>query len=199
MRTDRGVGRHLGWYDPRILLVGARIQGPHLWPSSHPRICVGISSSATGLQLVGGSRYRVQPEPGMVVANRWLRRAAGHQHPRHDRTGLGSRLRTPMPTVGRVLVNLEDRDALKAWNTHLHNCRPGRSGVRAGPASLPVPAARHAVAVGRGLPRWKAPATRRASTSGSVRVGSTAPSAGPPTAGSQLPTLSCNRPRHVDE
>jgi len=71
----------------------------------------------TSLKVVGGSRYRTEPEPRMVIASQAI--FAGPQD-------ISVRAMTPQASgrgyghlclrVGRVLVYLEDRDALGAWH-----------------------------------------------------------------------------------
>ncbi len=56
--------------------------------------------------------------------------------------------------VGRVLVYLEDRDALQAWTTAIGKAADlADAGVRTGPASRPVPATRRQQLERRGLRR----------------------------------------------
>ena len=74
----------------------------------------------TSLVVVGGSRYRIEPEPRMVFASQAI--FAGPQD-------ITVRAMTPQASgrgyghlclrVGRVLVYLEDRDALAAWHAAL--------------------------------------------------------------------------------
>ncbi len=76
----------------------------------------------TSLKVVGGSRYRMEPEPRMVVASQAI--FAGPQD-------ISVRAMTPQASgrgyghlclrVGRVLVYLEDRDALAAWRAALEH------------------------------------------------------------------------------
>ncbi len=77
-----------------------------------------MPGSRDHLQLVGGRRLRVRPQPRMQVATQAI--FAGPQDhrvfamtPQASGRGYGH----IAVRVGRVLVYLEDRDALQAWTT----------------------------------------------------------------------------------
>ena len=75
-----------------------------------------MPGSRDHLQLVGGRRLRVRPQPRMQVATQAI--FAGPQDHRvfamtPEATGRG--YGHIAVRVGRVLVYLEDRDALQAW------------------------------------------------------------------------------------
>ncbi len=77
-----------------------------------------MPGSRDHLQLVGGRRLRVRPQPRMQVATQAI--FAGPQEHRvcamtPQATGRG--YGHIAVRVGRVLVYLEDRDALQAWTT----------------------------------------------------------------------------------
>ena len=79
-----------------------------------------MPGSRDHLQLVGGRRLRVRPEPRMQVATQAI--FAGPQDHRvfamtPQATGRG--YGHIAVRVGRVLVYLEDRQALEAWTTAL--------------------------------------------------------------------------------
>jgi len=99
-----------------------------------------MPGSRDHLQLVGGRRLRVRPEPRMQVATQAV--FAGPQDHRvsavtAEASGRGYGHITIR--VGRILVYLEDRDALQAWTTAI-----GRAAELADSAFGPdLPAARY--------------------------------------------------------
>jgi len=114
------------------------------------------------LQLVGGRRFWVRPQPRMQVATQAI--FAGPQDHRvfamtPEATGRG--YGHIAVRVGRILVYLEDRQALEAWTTAIaKGRRPGRRSLRTGPTNRPDPATRRQqVATARAAPG--APSSRR--------------------------------------
>jgi len=80
-----------------------------------------MPGSRDHLQLVGGRRFWVRPQPRMQVATQAI--FAGPQDHRvcamtPQATGRGyGHIAVRVGRVGRVLVYLEDRQALEAWTT----------------------------------------------------------------------------------
>jgi len=110
-----------------------------------------MPGSRDHLQLVGGRRLRVRPEPRMQVATQAI--FAGPQEhrvfamtPQASGRGYGH----IAVRVGRVLVYLEDRDALQAWTTAIGKAAD-LAEAAFGPdlPSVPVPARQQQAVEGR--------------------------------------------------